>query len=95
MGSPLCITFAPLMADNMLIDTHTHIYAGDFDDDREVAGDRHLDADDVSDAGSDRLRDSLAAANCCDSSVGFRTPAELWRVIHRGAPAPRNNREPE
>ena len=44
MGSPLCITFAPLMADNMLIDTHTHIYAGDFDDDREVVIARALEA---------------------------------------------------
>ncbi len=44
MGSPLCITFAPLMADNMLIDTHTHIYAGDFDDDREAVIARALEA---------------------------------------------------
>jgi hypothetical protein len=51
-----------------------------------------MDTDDVSGAGSDRLRDASAASNCCDASVDFSASAEPQRVNYRGALA-LDNRE--
>jgi cytochrome c-type biogenesis protein len=57
------------------------VAVGPFDDDWSPPGDRHLDADDISDAWQHRLRRAVAIGSCCDQSARTRGPDLVPRTF--------------